>query len=417
MYSWEKPLREDKPRKNPRKPSFSSTLLDEIMNSIDGNDEKGEDFKVYKEMPTKQHGGGWPKTSSKEDEEIGILWREKEINEKIIARRRAELEKLWLQENELVFFSSNSNSSDSSGALSSSDSELFWGSNSIKSRISCFSAPKLKPVRTSGRGENHLFHDRNKVFMYQNKQENKVDDNVIKSKSRALKIYANLNKMKQPISPGARLTNFINSLFANSKKTKKSNPNGGFEDSNMERKSKSQPGSSTCSSTSSFSRSCLIKNPSKSVENVGIGNRRTVRFHPDNVIVDEDSNFLPSSHKTVKKNEGSDKFGRPPLPPDLRFSPGEKNRRIQDSTRDYSKVYPNQRKDDFALFKNIRHKIEDYEDEDNDDAASDSSSELFELDHLALFGNKKKFSQELPVYETTHFDTNHAIASGLIPKL
>ncbi|CAA3028478.1 Hypothetical predicted protein [Olea europaea subsp. europaea] len=182
----------------------------------------------------------------------------------------------------------------------------------------------------------------------------------------------------------------------------------------MERKSKSQQGSSTCSSASSFSRSCLIKNSSKSVENIGIGNRRTVRFHPVNVIVDEDSNSLPTGHKSVKKDDVSDKFGRPPLPPDLRFSPGEKIRRIQDSARDYSKVYPNQWKDNFAMFRNIRDKIEDYEDEDKDDAASDSSSELFELDHLALFGNKKKISQELPVYETTHFNTNHAIASGWI---
>ncbi|KAL2489599.1 hypothetical protein Fot_42891 [Forsythia ovata] len=416
MYSWEKPLREDIPRKHPRKPSFSSTLLDEIFNSIDENDKKPEDFKVYKEKPTKKHGGGRPKTGSKEDEKIGNLWREKEINEKIISRRRAELEKLWLQDNDLMFFSSNSSSSDSSGALSSSDSEFFGGSNSTKSRISCFSAPKLKPVRT-GRGENHLFQNQNEEFLNRNKQESKVDDNLIKSKSRALKIYANLNKVKQPFSPGARLTNFINSLFANanSKKTKKSSPNGGFEESKMETKSKSQQGSSTCSSASSYSRSCLINSSSKPVEKMEIGNRRTVRFHPVSVIVDEESNSLPYAHKSVKKIEVSDKFGKPPLPPDFRFSPGESNRRIQDSTRVYSKACPNQKKDDFVMFRNIRDKIVD--DEEDDDAASDSSSELFELDHLALFGNKKKFSEELPVYETTSLDTNHAIASGLIRKL
>ncbi|KAL2557909.1 Uncharacterized protein Fot_02648 [Forsythia ovata] len=118
-----------------------------------------------------------------------------------------------------------------------------------------------------------------------------------------LEDYANLNKVKQPFSPGARLTNFINSLFANanSKKTKKSSPNGGFEDSKMETKSKSQQGSSTCSSASSLSRSCLINNSSKPVEKMGIGNRRTVRFHPVSVIVDEDSNSLPYAHKSVKK--------------------------------------------------------------------------------------------------------------------
>ncbi|CAI9771507.1 unnamed protein product [Fraxinus pennsylvanica] len=411
MHSWERQLREDKPRKIPRNPSFSSTLLDEIINSIDGTDKKSE---VHKEKPIKKHGGGRAKTGSKKDEEMGILWKEKEI----IARRRAELEKLWIQENDLMFFSSNSSSSDSSGALSSSDSEFFGGSYSTKSRTSCFSAPKLKPVRTSGGVENHSFHNQNEEFLHQKKRENKVDDNLIKSKSRAMKIYANLNKVKQPISPGVRLTNFINSLFANSKKTKKSNPDGGFEDSKMERESKSQQGASTCSSASSFPRSCLINNSSKPVEKMGVGNRRTVRFHPVNVIVDEDSHSHSHGHKSVKKHDVSDKFGRPPLPPDFGFSPGEKNRRIQDSTRDYSKVYPNQRKDDFSMLRNIRCKIEDdEEDYDEEDAASDSSSELFELDHLALFGNMKKFSEELPVYENTHFVTNHAIASGLIRKL
>nr|GMC80765.1 protein BIG GRAIN 1-like B [Ipomoea batatas]GMD67345.1 protein BIG GRAIN 1-like B [Ipomoea batatas] len=39
----------------------------------------------------------------------------------------------------------------------------------------------------------------------------------MKSKSAAVEMYANQKKMKQPISLGARLTNFLNSLFANGK--------------------------------------------------------------------------------------------------------------------------------------------------------------------------------------------------------
>nr|GMD38478.1 protein BIG GRAIN 1-like A [Ipomoea batatas] len=43
-------------------------------------------------------------------------------------------------------------------------------------------------------------------------------ENLMKSsKSTAVKMYANLKKMKQNISLGARLTNFLNSLFANGK--------------------------------------------------------------------------------------------------------------------------------------------------------------------------------------------------------
>lgn len=58
-----------------------------------------------------------------------------------------------------------------------------------------------------------------------------MNDNLIKSKLRAMNIYANLSKVKQPISLGAGLTNSSIPQCANSNKTKISNPNGGFEDS------------------------------------------------------------------------------------------------------------------------------------------------------------------------------------------
>ncbi|BAU02164.1 hypothetical protein VIGAN_11161000 [Vigna angularis var. angularis] len=47
------------------------------------------------------------------------------------------------------------------------------------------------------------------------------------------------------------------------------------------------------------------------------------------------------------------------------------------------------------------------------DAANYSSSDLFELDHLSVMGNNR-YREELPVYETTHVNTNRAIANGLI---
>lgn len=40
-------------------------------------------------------------------------------------------------------------------------------SNSSQSRISSLYAPKLKPVRTSGRVENQLIHNQNEEFQYQ----------------------------------------------------------------------------------------------------------------------------------------------------------------------------------------------------------------------------------------------------------
>ncbi|KAJ0442123.1 putative protein BIG GRAIN 1 [Helianthus annuus] len=48
--------------------------------------------------------------------------------------------------------------------------------------------------------------------------------------------------------------------------------------------------------------------------------------------------------------------------------------------------------------------------DNNDDVRSDVSSDLFELDHLSIL----KECDELPVYGTTHFGTNRAIANGLI---
>ena len=52
-------------------------------------------------------------------------------------------------------------------------------------------------------------------------------------------------------------------------------------------------------------------------------------------------------------------------------------------------------------------------DDDDDDAESYASSDLFELDNLSAIGIER-YREELPVYETTHLGTNRAIASGLI---
>lgn len=57
----------------------------------------------------------------------------------------------------------------------------------------------------------------------------------------------------------------------------------------------------------------------------------------------------------------------------------------------------------------------DYEEEDDDfdDAVSCSSSDLFELDNLSVIGIER-YREELPVYETTNFKANCAIANGLV---
>ncbi|KAL8501948.1 hypothetical protein ACS0TY_021176 [Phlomoides rotata] len=358
MYTREKPSREEfhKSRKNINNiPSFSSTLLDEIYRSIDGNAEK---------KPSKRNG----ETASFGRACLVEKWIEKET----IAKRKPTL--LQDFENDLMFFSSTSSSSDSSGALSSSDTE-FFGSTTKPKAASCFSSARLKPVRTG----NHQKEQNRRSFPsdddYKKEEKSKMEDDVMmKSKSRAMKIYANLKKVKQPISPGVRLTSFINSLFSNANGKKSKNVETG----------KVLQDPSTCSSASSFSRSCLSKYSPNSREKMRNGAQRTVRFHPVSVIVDEDSRAC--GQKCTYDQEFEKLLLRP-------STETKQRNRVVGGLKGYN-----------------GKRIDAYEDED---CMSDSSSDLFELDHLSLFGDDR-FCQELPVYETTHFDTNRAIASGLI---
>nr|GFC13300.1 protein BIG GRAIN 1-like A [Tanacetum cinerariifolium] len=86
MYNWDKSHKEDRPRKNGQIPSFTSTLLDEIYQSIDGGDEKFCEFKVRKPKVAKKP----IRRKSVEDEEIASFrraclvekWMEMKANEK-----------------------------------------------------------------------------------------------------------------------------------------------------------------------------------------------------------------------------------------------------------------------------------------------------------------------------------------------
>ncbi|XP_047973591.1 protein BIG GRAIN 1-like B [Salvia hispanica] len=323
MYSREKLCRNQtqKSRKNDKNPpSFSSTLLDEIYRSIDANADNREAARTS----------------------LVEKWMEKERAAAAMRRKNQE----HVHENDVVFFSSTSSSSDSSGALSSSDTEFFASATRSKAKLSCFTT-RPKPVRTGP-----------------------AEDDLIKSKSRALKIYANLKKVKQPISPGGRLTTFINSLFSNASGKKIES-----------RDDKSLSSSTACSSASSYSRSCLSKYSPR--EKTRDGERRRVRFEPVNEeVVDR--------HKNLGSGD-SGRFGRPPLPP-IELKVGKKA--------------------EFIAKRQNTKRVDVLCTDDEEDCLSDSSSDLFELDHLAFFGSNR-YSEELPVYETTHFDTNCAIASRL----
>ncbi|KAI3496372.1 hypothetical protein L1887_38733 [Cichorium endivia] len=401
MYDWDKVLREDKSRRNTKNPSFSSSLLDEIYRSIDGSDEKFGEFKLRKPKVAKKQSvksggadgaaggrGRFKSSSAVEDEEIASFrraclvdkWMEMKGNEKVSTGRRKhtslpEFDRKMLLDNDPMFFSSGSSSSDSSfGWYSEAEARM----EAAKPKPSCFGP--LNKVKTSV-SPCSAVKKQNEFYLFDEDQTNKTDHSgLIRSKTRALKIYASLKKVKQPISPGGRLTSFLNALFphGHSKKSKDS----GFEDRTQirtERKLKST-NVSTCSTASSFSRSCLSKNSPRSRDQLNNGMRRTVHFYPVSVIVDEDSR--PCGQKNVWGEQDFEKLQR--------------------------------QKNENSNLKHIptRHN-DDEEEDDEDDMASDTSSDLFELDHLNIFKNEQYY-EELPVYETTHLSTNRAIASGLI---
>ncbi|KAK8959743.1 hypothetical protein KSP40_PGU006523 [Platanthera guangdongensis] len=154
---------------------------------------------------------------------------------------------------------------------------------------------------------------------------------------------------RSPASPGFRFANFFNSLFHS--KSKVSGP-GHAAAAGEE---------SACSAASSSSRSCLSKTRGKTGPP-----KRTVKFCPTSVSVDGNC-----GHRDEKPVVGSN---RPPLPVAATASTAKPPLR--------------------------RMRMEDKEEEEAGE--SDSSSDLFELENMAVIG---RFHDELPVYETTTLDS------------
>ncbi|CAI0419441.1 unnamed protein product [Linum tenue] len=275
--------------------------------------------------------------------------------------------------------SSSSDSSNGTGAgFSSSDD----------------SSQVLKPIRTSTTSSSE-------ARPRQEKSDVGGGGGFVKKKSRSLKnIYGDLKKVKQPISPGGRLASFLNSLFTAG--TAKKAKIGGDRD-------EIRPSNSTsaCSSASSFSRSCLSKTPSS--RGGGGGGKRSVRFYPVSVIVDEDSR--PCGHKSVYGERREDAMAISTTrvvsaginnPAAAAAGSEELKYRVMSESRRVEEV---RRRGD---------EVEMEVDEEDDDVASCASSDLFELDNLSSIEGIERYREELPVYETTHFKTNRAIANGLV---
>ncbi|XP_074323508.1 protein BIG GRAIN 1-like B [Apium graveolens] len=319
-------------------PSFSSSLLDSIYRSIDEPECNEELYRTKQEV----------------DHQVEV----------VPSLRPAIMIEKWMEDgrskNEIsskhTFKNLNgSNSSDSSccGTMfSSSDNES----------------------ATRSRQKSSFSH-----IMQTPKREMKF---ITTTKSRALQIYSELKKVKQPISPGGRIASILNSIFS-SKTMKKSKFN---EDVGSVTKSRSLH-ETTNTSASSFSRTCLRKTPSSKCKMNSNGMRRAVRFSPVSVnIVDEDC-----ERETVYKDD-----------PTIVSFP---------IVRNLDKKIYNAANGDVINYGGIVHKNDHRDCED--DIASCSSSDLFELDNIGAAGIGL-YAEELPVYGTTNLKTNKAIAKGYV---
>ncbi|CAI0419444.1 unnamed protein product [Linum tenue] len=306
--------------------------------------------------------------------------------------------------------SSSSDSSNGTGAGFSSSDDSF--------SIPVPRSQVLKPIRTSTTSSSE-------ARPRQEKSDVGGGGGFVKKKSRSLKnIYGDLKKVKQPISPGGRLASFLNSLFTAG--TAKKAKIGGDRD-------EIRPSNSTsaCSSASSFSRSCLSKTPSS--RGGGGGGKRSVRFYPVSVIVDEDSR--PCGHKSVYGERREDAMAisttrvvsaginNPAAAAagseELKYRVMSESRRVEEVARELLKSYKQMKsaaavEEELFSWRRRGDEVEMEVDEEDDDVASCASSDLFELDNLSSIEGIERYREELPVYETTHFKTNRAIANGLV---
>ncbi|KAI6671747.1 hypothetical protein NL676_006632 [Syzygium grande] len=403
-------------------PSFSSTLLDAIYRSIDGDSPPDHPMVIYADAAARAKQGD-PTAGFRRDFliEKWVAAEEEKKTKKMGGSDEREAghrgSRVGDWNRSMVLTNSSSSSSDSSsrsgGGFSSSESE-----SRARYSASCYSVrrpkPKPAPIRTSVSDRAASAFDRGHVEprkshhhapQSQRPSSNKHEGlGFVKTKSKALKIYGDLkkanNKLKQPISPGARLASFLNSIFTVGSPKKAKIVTSSVEGDQ-----------SACSSASSFSRSCLSNTPSsrsKLTSVVGGGpKQRSVRFY----IVDEPGRQSKDLKMAAEISPTKAEFNK-------KSGVGDDKRRIAEAAREMLRSYQKKKESYDA-------RVDD-NDEDEDggggggggddgDAASCASSDLFELDNLASIGcDQMRYREELPVYETTNLDTNRAIASGLV---
>lgn len=244
----------------------------------------------------------------------------------------------------------------------------------------------------------------------------------VKSKSKTNK---DSKKPKQPTSPGRKLANFLNSLFmAGGTKKPKLSSSSSVSESTSYYSSERKPASVSSSSSSVHSRPCLSKSSRGPKKSNGV---RSVRFYPTSEIVDEDSRPCGEKclHATEKhpspnpnpsnyphKHTSMDAYKLPILGKKWKYRGLEKDSHVAAAAA--KDIIAKYQKADSILKAVVITNLDKEEDEEDDDDASCSSSDLFELENLAGTDMNNMYQKELPVYETTHLETNKAIAKGLV---
>ncbi|KAL0333721.1 UNVERIFIED_CONTAM: protein BIG GRAIN 1-like B [Sesamum angustifolium] len=307
-------------------PSFSSSLLDAIYHSIDEATEQQEmeDFVLQKRNNAAR------------------------VQEDIESLRRAIMVENWMENYCTSHFSSNSASSTDSSIFSSSSDQT----EPCKSIFSSSQRNAEIPIR-----ERPSQLDRQKCHGRLTGTKSKARKNIC---------GGDLKKAKEPISPGAKIANFLNSIFR-PRSLNKNNQVQSLEEWSSMRKPRSVKNPTTCS------RYCLSKKPKRSVSMILDQNRQP--YNDEHSIV---ASVPTMGSKFIKKNIES--LG-------LRLYEG----------------------------KNLReHDLRDYclKELDVDDMSC-TSSDLFELENIGRVGTGT-YEEELPVYGTTSLKINQGFAGGLI---
>ncbi|CAI0387436.1 unnamed protein product [Linum tenue] len=388
-----------------RTPSFSSSLLDAIYRSIDneggegGNSDSAAAADTYP-VVEKQSGGSVFHSVSGE-----VEYKEPLSSSSSTSLRRAIMVEAWMEEKQSTPSTSKSSSSletESCSTVRSSASS----SSCTPLRTKVFDRAERKKKKVSKKKAETTSGDPS----YEEEEEAGFTRTT---KLRALKFYSELKKVKQPISPGGRIASFLNSIFSPgggggaAKKVKMCSVSAAMEGVT---KSSTNSNSSSSASKSCFSSKTPPPPPLNAIRSLNPSTKkRSVRFYPFTVIVDEDSR--PCGHKSIYDQEDP---GLMPSSKILKRMASLKGGKICNGDSDhgyYGRRSFQKKKNKFAAASTFDYRDYMDEEEDSDGEGSCSSSDLFELDHLS---GVRRYSEELPVYETTSFQRNRVIANGFI---